>query len=90
VALNRHALPTNNEHAGRAVDYLAAHGIDAENQPEVTEEPVERVIVEQAQRHDLELIVLGAYGRSRLAELILGSVTSRVIDESPVPLFLFH
>jgi nucleotide-binding universal stress UspA family protein len=90
LSVDRESEETANEHAGRAVEYLAAHGINAQHQPEVTEEPVQRVIVDQAQRHDVELIVMGAYGRSRLAEFFLGSVTSRVIDESPIPLFLFH
>lgn len=78
------------EHAGRAVDYLAVHGIDAARQPKVTDESLGPLIVEQAQRQGVEMIVMGAYGRSRLAEFFLGSVTSRVIDESPLPVFLFH
>jgi nucleotide-binding universal stress UspA family protein len=90
LSVDRESEETANQHAGRAVEYLAAHDIDARHQPEVTEEPVERVIVDQAQRHNVELIVMGAYGRSRLAEFFLGSVTSHVIDESPIPLFLFH
>jgi nucleotide-binding universal stress UspA family protein len=56
----------------------------------VTDKSVEQLIIDEAQRQNVELIVMGAYGRSRLAEFFLGSVTSRVIDESPVPLFLFH
>jgi nucleotide-binding universal stress UspA family protein len=33
---------------------------------------------------------MGAYGHSRLAEAIFGGVTKRLLDESPVPLFLVH
>lgn len=39
-------------------------------------------IVEYARQVDADLIVMGAYGRSALAEAVLGSVTSHLIDES--------
>jgi len=78
------------EHASRAAEYLAAHGLEAETQPKVTDRSVHQVIVNEARRQGAEMIVMGAYGRSRLAEIFLGSVSSRVIDESLVPVFLFH
>jgi nucleotide-binding universal stress UspA family protein len=90
LTVDEESKETANKHAQRAVEYLAGHGINAESQPEVTDKSVDQLIIDEAQRQDVELIVMGAYGRSRLAEFFLGSVTSRVIDESPVPLFLFH
>lgn len=41
-------------------------------------------IVEQAQSRDCDLVVLGRHGRSTAADLLLGSVTSRVLAESHV------
>jgi nucleotide-binding universal stress UspA family protein len=90
LSVDEESEETANEHGQRAVEYLAVHGIEAESQPKVTDKSVEHVITEEAQRHGVELIVMGAYGRSRLAEFFLGSVTSRVLDESPLPVFLFH
>jgi nucleotide-binding universal stress UspA family protein len=90
LSVDEESAETANEHAQRAVDYLALHGIEVESQPKVTDKSVEHVITEEAQGQGVELIVMGAYGRSRLAEFFLGSVTSRVIDESPLPVFLFH
>jgi len=78
------------DHAARAVEYLTPHGIAAESRPEVTDKPPERAIVDEANRQGVELIVMGAYGKSRLAEFFLGSVTTHLIDESPIPVFLFH
>ena len=37
-----------------------------------------------------ELIVMGVYGQPVLREFFLGSVTPRLLAESPVPLFLYH
>jgi len=90
LSVDEKSEETAKEHAQRAVKYLAAHGIDAQSRPQVTDKSVEHVIMDEAQRQGVELIVMGAYGRSRLAEFFLGSVTSRVLDESPLPMFLFH
>lgn len=78
------------EHANRAVDYLAAHDIAAQPLPTHSESDVEDVIIDHAERHQAELIVMGAYGRPRLVEFFFGSVTNRLLETSPVPLFLFH
>ncbi len=36
------------------------------------------------------LLVMGAYGRHRLSELVLGGVTQHVLAASPVPVLLSH
>jgi nucleotide-binding universal stress UspA family protein len=36
------------------------------------------------------LLVMGAYGRPRLSELVLGGVTRHVLAASPVPVMLSH
>ena len=37
-----------------------------------------------------ELIVVGAYGRSRLREMLLGGVTRELLTRSTVPLLMAH
>ncbi|NKB26643.1 MAG: hypothetical protein GKR99_03365 [Rhodobacteraceae bacterium] len=37
-----------------------------------------------------DLIVMGAYGRSRLRQNILGGTTTRLIDQSDLPGFMAH
>jgi nucleotide-binding universal stress UspA family protein len=37
-----------------------------------------------------DLIVMGAYSRSRLRELLFGGVTEHMLFASSVPVFLFH
>lgn len=49
--------------------------------------PEER-IVEAATQQKFDLIVMGAYGHTRLRELVLGSVTSHVVRKSPVAVLL--
>jgi len=47
-------------------------------------------IVEQAQIHDADLIVMGSHGRSGVSRWILGSVTEGVIQRSTCPVFIVY
>ncbi len=42
-------------------------------------------IVEEAERRDADLIVLGTHGRTGLTHVLVGSVAERVVRHSPVP-----
>ncbi len=71
--------------------YIRQHGGDAT----ITEEaPAGKSIGEdialRASAIGADLIVMGAYGRSRLRELVLGGATRHMITHSPVPVFLAH
>jgi len=55
---------------------LALHGV-----------PEEKILeIASSQEHDL--VVMGAYGHTRLRELVLGSVTNHVIRKSSIPVLL--
>jgi nucleotide-binding universal stress UspA family protein len=75
---------------GRAVEYLRLHSIEAMPCPVVTSASPARVLLDQARQRAAGLIVMGAYGRSRLREFLRGSLTRTLLRESPVPLFLCH
>jgi nucleotide-binding universal stress UspA family protein len=47
--------------------------------------PVAGTIVEYAQSHAADLIVMGTHGRSGVAHLLLGSVAERVVRTAPCP-----
>lgn len=49
--------------------------------------PAER-IVEAAQRSGADLIVMGSHGRTGVARVLLGSVASKVLVLSPVPVLV--
>jgi nucleotide-binding universal stress UspA family protein len=69
-----------------AMDISQKQGTDA-NALALHGSPEETILkVASEQHHDL--IVMGAYGHTRLRELILGSVTSHVIRKSAVPVLL--
>jgi len=45
-------------------------------------------IVQSARQIDADLIVVGSHGRTGVARLMLGSVASKVVAESPIPVLV--
>lgn len=76
--------------ADRAVEYLRLHDVAATAHGVVSLESPGSVLVHEAARHGVSLLVMGAYGQSRFKELLLGSATTTAVQNSPVPLFLYH
>ena len=76
--------------ADHAVSFLRLHQVDAVPHPVESNEAPAEVILEQADRLDAGLIVMGAYGEPVLREFFLGSVSRTLLEESPVPVFLAH
>lgn len=48
------------------------------------------VVLEAAQICGAELLVMGAYGRSRFSEWVLGGATRHALQHSPLPLWMRH
>jgi nucleotide-binding universal stress UspA family protein len=66
--------------------YLTAYALDCEFlvRPGYANETILDVMGEQA----YDLLFIGAYGHSRIIEMVLGSTTEFVLRNSPAPLFL--
>ena len=50
--------------------------------------PTVQTIVEQAEKLDAYVIVMGSHGRGKLFDLVVGSVSAGVIRRSPVPVLV--
>jgi nucleotide-binding universal stress UspA family protein len=77
-------------HAGRALDFLHPHGIDAILHPVATTENTAEILLKMAHHLKAGLLVIGAYGQPVLREFFLGSVTRTILAKSPVPVFCYH
>jgi nucleotide-binding universal stress UspA family protein len=44
-----------------------------------------RAILEYADKHDIEHIIMGSHGRKGVSRLVLGSVAERVMRQAPMP-----
>ena len=71
--------------------HLARHGVTAEAAHLHVEDitPAD-AILSRAVDLSIDLIVMGAYGRSRLRELILGGVTRDMLQHMTVPVMMSH
>jgi len=51
---------------------------------------VEEVLCGYRTEHDIDLIVMGAYGHSKIREFLVGSTTTKLILQSKIPLLLLR
>ena len=77
--------------ASEAAMYLSRHGIEAEivSIPR-GEAKISDTLFSAAQLRECGLMVMGAYGHSRLAEMLMGGVTRRVLSDPQLPVLLAH
>ncbi len=73
------------------VKYLASHGIAAEAEEiDIGDHTIGQAILEHARSSGVDLILMGAYGHSRMREFLLGGATKEVLDKSTIPLLMSH
>lgn len=52
--------------------------------------PISEALLQEAEGYGADLLVMGAYGHSRLRELVFGGATRELLEESRLPLFMAH
>jgi nucleotide-binding universal stress UspA family protein len=73
------------------VRHLALHGIDiAVEEVAAAGRPIGEVLEAAVAAHGSGLLVMGAYGHSRVRDFILGGATKGILARPPVPVFLSH
>ena len=77
--------------ANSVVTHLKWHGVDAEaHHVEPRGRDAYDAVLETARAADADLLVAGAYGRSRLSELVFGGFTEGILEDASVPVLLLH
>jgi nucleotide-binding universal stress UspA family protein len=71
-----HAMADRLREQGHEVNALMVQG------------PTVQTILEQAEKLEAEVIVVGSHGRGKLFDLVVGSVSAGVIRKSPVPVLV--
>jgi nucleotide-binding universal stress UspA family protein len=74
----------------RALDYLRAHGRQAELHVLPVRGSVAVTLAQFVRQLPCGLLVMGVSSRPWLTELLFGSVTRSMLHEVPAPLFLYH
>lgn len=75
----------------QGAEYLSRHGIACEliDQP-FRAKSIAKALLAASADHDASYLVMGAYGRSRLAETIWGGVSREIFSDPPLPIFACH
>ncbi|MCE2510637.1 MAG: universal stress protein [Alphaproteobacteria bacterium] len=70
---------------------LARHGVKVETRSNLADDRnAGEIICQTAADLDCDMIVMGAYGRSRFRELVLGGITRYTLTHTHVPLLMSH
>lgn len=58
--------------------------------PHLIDGEVEETLMEQVRENDIGLLIMGAYGHSRIRRFLVGSTTTRLLRQSEVPVLLMR
>ncbi|MBX3509704.1 MAG: universal stress protein [Hyphomonadaceae bacterium] len=73
------------------LNLLTAHGVTADySVTNLASKSIGRTILDEAQDRRADVLVMGAYGHSRLKEFVLGGATKEILNTSRMPLFMSH
>jgi nucleotide-binding universal stress UspA family protein len=73
------------------IRYLRWHGFKADGHfVTVGIRTAAEAVLDGARSVEADLLVMGAYGRARLRELIFGGFTQEILNGTDFPVFLFH
>ena len=70
--------------------YLARHGVRITVHNEATQVDVGNSLLSRLADLGSDLLVMGAFGHSRLRQLVLGGVSETVLRSSPIPVIMSH
>jgi nucleotide-binding universal stress UspA family protein len=84
--------PLSSEQAQQFIDFLADHGVSAvhEDVKKTEDHSIGSFMESYVASRGIDLLVMGAYGHSRLREFILGGATQSVLVNPPCWTFLSH
>ena len=71
-------------------DWLGRHGVTASTRVETTSIPIAEALLSRASDLGSDLIVMGAFGRARWRERLLGGTTRAVLGTMTVPVLMSH
>ena len=77
--------------AADIAEHLSRHDVNVNTQPLLhADVPVAETLLSRAADADIDLIVMGAYGHSRLREYTLGGTTRTILESMTIPVLMTH
>lgn len=80
------------EHGSLLVEYLSLHGINAGIHvvEQASGRSIGGTLLDEAEKMDADLLVVGGYGHSRLREFIIGGATQHIRSHATIPVLMAH
>lgn len=78
----------NREALGKAVSMLLSAGFDV--QAQIRQGEVEAALHVYQAEHGIDLLVMGAYGHSRIRQFLVGSTTTTMLRTASMPVLLLR
>ncbi len=86
-------IDTMNQKAGKTLaefnELAASKGVTVDSSMEHGED-VADVIIDQARKQQVDLVITGSHGRTGLRRLLMGSVAENVLAQAPCPVLIIH
>ena len=83
--------PERSDPGGLLCQFLVRHGVKAEVTVLARSLPtVSQVLAQHAMDRGADIMVMGAYGHSRLREAVLGGATRAVLENTAIPVLMAH
>lgn len=73
---------------GRLGDYFKRYGVQTENVH--LRGRADEAILSYIREHEVDLLIMGAYGKRSVSEFVFGSVTKSLVAQAGIPLFIYH
>jgi nucleotide-binding universal stress UspA family protein len=91
LIIDPHEAEVPQEPGADVASWLARHGVKVTVQRDAAADTdVGGVILSRAADHDIDLIVMGIYGHSRLRERVMGGASRTLLSSMTVPLLVAH
>ena len=85
------SINCNNNEAKDIADHIRQHNIKAEvHSIENSQHDIGAILLEQTATLDSQMIIMGAYGHSRIRELMLGGATRHILENAQLPVLFSH
>ena len=83
--------PDRSDPGGAFAQFLARHRVKCEvSVCNRTDDSISATLERRARELGCDMLVMGAYGHSRLRQAIFGGTTRRILTQSTVPVFMAH
>lgn len=83
--------PERSDPGGRLCQFLVRHGVKAEVTVLARTRPsIAEVLAAHAMDRGADMMVMGAYGHSRLREAVLGGATRQILEHTTIPVLMAH